>query len=789
MAREKGTFNFSANLEVKKQGPLDARQSLITYAELTQADTWQDEGGKIYLFDGLTVPVINGSEKQLYMLINAAQYDQTASWKRIDAGAAESGVKFINLSSLIPINTSHETILGVIGMLPNELIEEIKKSPILGICKDISSGSMFGSPISYIKLEKDVITDSNFDSSIEKGEYFSISLYNISTKSIISILIKFNKESNIYEKFVFNEDSSIRILDKNDIAEEKYINEYSSIKVAPAKVFNRALFLGDLHALQLNAEVSELYQVFKNLLDNEEGYYSDFETLFLEVSEKYNTFLEKNDNTGESTVFYSIINTSSVDLTPIYNPIKVSVCGKGNIGEGDTPLIKFCYELNKKIYTLGFSLNGGYIEKTETSLSDIYQLPGDITTLTNGMTGSALQAIVGTYSELKAAIDAKKVILCNIGGTSGSCPISARIVSGFVLLSTVYVDKAANKTITFGINLIPSTNSWATDSATAELYKKDLATTDTIPGSEFYKIPGDISTLSSSSSVGDIKGVYGDLNSFKAALTAKKAIMGTINDVVFYINAGLEDSTHILVSANSGIGIVNHRITISASDYVSIEVTENQLAVSGNVVETVTATTNKGLEIGGTATKPTVGLKLDTTTPGNIDLAVGANGLKATLSSKAVKSGDKVLKIETDKSISATVSLGYDSGTKKLQLKGINEEVFNELDATPFIKDGMLDSATLEVNPSGQSAGTYIKLVFNTESGKDPIYINVTSLIDVYVQGNGISISGKTIAVKLDTAGNSEGYLKLTAAGLKVDGIDSAIAAAITEAFSWHDVE
>lgn len=789
MAREKGTFNFSANLEVKKQGPLDARQSLITYAELTQADTWQDEGGKTYLFDGLTVPVINGSEKQYYMLIDAAQYNQTASWKRIDAGAAESGVKFINLSSLIPINTSHETILGVIGMLPNELIEEIKKSPILGICEDISSGSMFGSPISYIKLEKDVITDSNFDSSIEKGEYFSISLYNISTKSIISILIKFNKESNIYEKFIFNEDSSIRILDKNDIAKENYVNEYSSTQVAPAKVFNRALFLGDLHALQLNAEVSELYQVFKNLLDNEEDYYVDFETLILEISEKYNNFLGKNNATSESTVIYSIINFSK-DSDQIYNPVRVSVCKKGNIlTEGDDPFITFCYELDRKIYTLGFSRNGGYIEKTETSLSDIYQLPGDITTLTNGMTGSALQAVVGTYSELKAAIDAKKVILCNIGGTSGSCPISARIVSGFVLLSTVYVDKAANKTITFGINLIPSTNSWATDSATAGLYKKDLATTDTIPGSEFYKIPGDISTLSSSSSVGDIKGVYGDLNSFKAALTAKKAIMGTINDVVFYINAGLEDSTHILVLANSGIGIVNHRITISASDYVSIEVTENQLAVSGNVVETVTATTNKGIEVTGNATNPTVGLKLDTTTPGNIDLAVGANGLKATLSSKAVKSGDKVLKIETDKSISATVSLGYNSGTKKLQLKGINEEVFNELDATPFIKDGMLDSATLEVNPGGQSAGTYIKLVFNTESGKDPIYINVTSLIDVYVQGNGISISGKTIAVKLDTAGNSEGYLKLTAAGLKVDGIDSAIAAAITEAFSWHDVE
>lgn len=89
MAREKGTFNFSANLEVKKQGPLDARQTMITYAELTQAETWQDEDGKMYLFEGLTVPVTSGSEKQIYMLTNPSQYNQTSSWLRVDAGAVK----------------------------------------------------------------------------------------------------------------------------------------------------------------------------------------------------------------------------------------------------------------------------------------------------------------------------------------------------------------------------------------------------------------------------------------------------------------------------------------------------------------------------------------------------------------------------------------------------------------------------------------------------------------------------------------------------------------------------
>ena len=47
MARERGTFNFSASLEVKKQAPIDARQTYITYEELTQQSTWVDTDGKV----------------------------------------------------------------------------------------------------------------------------------------------------------------------------------------------------------------------------------------------------------------------------------------------------------------------------------------------------------------------------------------------------------------------------------------------------------------------------------------------------------------------------------------------------------------------------------------------------------------------------------------------------------------------------------------------------------------------------------------------------------------------
>ena len=92
MARERGTFNFSASLEVKKQAPLDARQTYITYEELTQQSTWADTDGKVWLFKGLVVPVNYSGQNALFMLINPDAYTSTSSWVRVDGAGAESNV-------------------------------------------------------------------------------------------------------------------------------------------------------------------------------------------------------------------------------------------------------------------------------------------------------------------------------------------------------------------------------------------------------------------------------------------------------------------------------------------------------------------------------------------------------------------------------------------------------------------------------------------------------------------------------------------------------------------------
>lgn len=158
------------------------------------------------------------------------------------------------------------------------------------------------------------------------------------------------------------------------------------------------------------------------------------------------------------------------------------------------------------------------------------------------------------------------------------------------------------------------------------------------------------------------------------------------------------------------------------------------------------------------------GLEAATTLEGvesiKVDYSETANTVSLTIDGT-----DKVLTQGTN-GLLANVALSYGEegdGKKYIKLTGKNGADLGKIDATDFIKDGMLQSATLETNPTGQEDGTYIKLVFNSDGPQDPIYINVTSLIDVYTADetylhlNGYKFEHKTIT-GLDST-NSHGIV------------------------------
>jgi hypothetical protein len=143
-----------------------------------------------------------------------------------------------------------------------------------------------------------------------------------------------------------------------------------------------------------------------------------------------------------------------------------------------------------------------------------------------------------------------------------------------------------------------------------------------------------------------------------------------------------------------------------------------------------------------------------------------------------VAADDKVLSI-TNKLISSTISLAYDEENKAIKLygkadaEGIKAEL-GSVDATPFIKDGMLEN--VEYNADNNT----LTFKWNTAAGITEDTVELSDIIDPYTQGNGIEIDGNSIKIKL--AEDSESFLTVSEAGLKLAGIQDAINTAITNA-------
>lgn len=165
---------------------------------------------------------------------------------------------------------------------------------------------------------------------------------------------------------------------------------------------------------------------------------------------------------------------------------------------------------------------------------------------------------------------------------------------------------------------------------------------------------------------------------------------------------------------------------------------------------------------------------------GNVTLAQTAAGLTASVvipdaQVTGVKAGDRVLALEGT-NLTSTLGLSYDSENKKIKLTGIGKEEVASIDATDFIKDGMLDAATFD------SETKEITLTFNTASGKDPIKINVSSLVDTYTAkvGSGLTLTDHEFGIDTSVIATAQSVSNVSnaVAGLSSTAVQSASAAA-----------
>lgn len=212
-------------------------------------------------------------------------------------------------------------------------------------------------------------------------------------------------------------------------------------------------------------------------------------------------------------------------------------------------------------------------------------------------------------------------------------------------------------------------------------------------------------------------------------------------------------------------------------------------ALANEKVASVGATANGGIEIGGTATEPTVGIKLDATA-GNA-ATLSENGLMVTIPEVTVP--EYTIKKLT------TATSGY-LASYQLEKDGVKAGEVINIPKDYLVKSAEIKTSTGTGDPSELPEGTkYIDFVINTHDTvtgtgtESHIYLDVQSLVDVYTPGNGIeiseanAISAKVVAdnglsvgatgIAMALASDTENGAMSSAQFTKLSGIDTGATA------------
>lgn len=182
--------------------------------------------------------------------------------------------------------------------------------------------------------------------------------------------------------------------------------------------------------------------------------------------------------------------------------------------------------------------------------------------------------------------------------------------------------------------------------------------------------------------------------------------------------------------------------------------------------------------IGGTAETPVEGSiawSVD-----ELDRIVGLTNTTSGLSAdvKAIK--DDYLTSTDKNELQANIdgiTLSYDENNKVIKLYSKdNTKELGSVDATPFIKDGMLADVSYNADTNT------LTFQWNTEAGITEDTVVLSDIIEPYTAGNGLELNGNEFKVKV--AEGSENYLTVDPNGIKLSGVADAIATAKSEAIS-----
>lgn len=383
--------------------------------------------------------------------------------------------------------------------------------------------------------------------------------------------------------------------------------------------------------------------------------------------------------------------------------------------------------------------------------------------------------------------DAGNVTTTNVVGLTltGYTPVSGGYVTAGMTMQQAFsaLDEAVKNAVAGGGEV--NQNAWsnitikkqsdavtAVEGATADTTLTATAKTDTFniaSGNKWVDINGSGKTVTIGHSLsGATAGPYGDAgNVAKVTVDAAGHVTAAENVKITPAAIGA-DVAGAAQAVLGSTGDTSDMATVYGARALADEAKNAATAAQASAdakVASVTADANGGITIGGTATAPTVGIKLDTKA-GNA-ASLSADGLYVTVPEVSIPEYT-IAKLDT-------ATEGY-IATYQLQKDGVAAGVNVDIPKDYLVKSAELKVSTGDSDPSGFAAGTkYIDFTINTKVGtgeESHIYLNVQDLVDAYTPGNGIDISAQNVVSAKVVAANG---LSVDADGIKM-GLASATA-------------
>lgn len=235
------------------------------------------------------------------------------------------------------------------------------------------------------------------------------------------------------------------------------------------------------------------------------------------------------------------------------------------------------------------------------------------------------------------------------------------------------------------------------------------------------------------------------------ASTNKVATESTVTNVIGGLDYNTEGAKNLATVSGDVITLAT---TIKEEDGV--------IAVSGTQALAAVAKT-------GTAADVTITDTNDKITATTVEGALEELVTSISNNNVTIKSGEKVLSFtENTKELSSTLTIDIEKGTDNKEyivLKGINSAEVSKVDASAFVKDGMITSVAWKKD--GDVDTNILLITWNTDADKTPTTteVDMSKFIDTYTSGNETALTVEGYVITPNTGAVAENAGTLTTGG------------------------